>query len=216
VLLGADSRGKHAQGEQHRGRDTHASRGDPDRAAGGEPGTEAGRDAEGCGGSGQALHAHGGEYASLILAMRGTTRGRLAALAALALALAVSSCTEERTLSADGFVADVNDQGVELTLGEPLSTTEEGKELYAVTLEPLPGAEPAGHEEQGQEESHEHQGGGSLGVYDDNAGAEEGMQACRNAADLLCYRAANIVVILEGGGIEAQRLGVAMQKLAEE
>ena len=42
------------------------------------------------------------------------------------------------------------------------------------------------------------------------------MKTCRAAADLLCYRAANVVVILEGGGIEAQRLGVAIQKLAEE
>jgi hypothetical protein len=64
--------------------------------------------------------------------MRGTTRGQLAALAASALALAASGCTEERKLSADEFVADVNEQGVALTLGEPLHTEDEGKELYAV------------------------------------------------------------------------------------
>jgi hypothetical protein len=52
--------------------------------------------------------------------------------------------------------------------------------------------------------------GENPGVYD------EGMKTCRAAADLLCYRAANVVVIFEGGGIEAQRLGVAIQKLAEE
>ena len=83
---------------------------------------------------------------------------------------------------------------------------------YAVHLEPLSGEEPAGHEE---EHGHEH-GGGSLGVYESSDAADEGMKTCRAAADLLCYRAANVVVILEGGGIEAQRLGVAIQKLAEE
>ena len=45
--------------------------------------------------------------------------------------------------------------------------------------------------------------------------SDEEMNACQAAADLLCYRAANVVVILEGGGIEAQRLGVAIQKLAD-
>jgi hypothetical protein len=156
--------------------------------------------------------------------MRGTTRGQLAALAASALALAASGCTEERKLSADEFVADVNEQGVALTLGEPLHTEDEGKELYAVTLEPLEAGKPAGQEEeQGGEETHGREegrghedGGGSLGVFDSNGAADEGMKACESAADLLCYRAANVVVILEEEGIEAQRLGVAIQKLADD
>jgi hypothetical protein len=150
--------------------------------------------------------------------MRGMTRGQLVALAVATLALVAPACTEERTLSAEEFVADVNEQGVALTLGEPLHTEEEGKELYAITLEPLEDADPAGGEaEHGQEEEHGHEhGGGSLGVYEDNAGAEEGLSACQASADLLCYRAANIVIVLEGGGLEGQRLGAAMQKLAEE
>ncbi|MGH2982718.1 MAG: hypothetical protein ACRDK5_00445 [Solirubrobacterales bacterium] len=49
----------------------------------------------------------------------------------------------------------------------------------------------------------------------DNEAADEEMQGCRDAADLLCYQAANVVVILEGEGIEAQRLGVAIEKLAD-
>jgi hypothetical protein len=155
----------------------------------------------------------GGEYASLGVAMRGPTRGQLAGLtAAAALALAASSCSEERTLSADEFVADVNEQGVELTLGEPLSASDEDKEIYEIELEPLAGA-PAPPDEEGAGHAHT---GGSLYVYDDTAAADEEMQACQAAADLVCYRAANVVVILEGGGIEAQRLGVAIQKLAED
>jgi hypothetical protein len=81
--------------------------------------------------------------------MRGTTRGQVAALAVSALALAASGCTKERTLSADEFVADVNEQGVTLALGEPLHTDDESQELYAVTLEPLPGEESAGHDGNG-------------------------------------------------------------------
>jgi hypothetical protein len=156
--------------------------------------------------------------------MRGTSRGQLAGLAAIALAVAAAGCTEERKLSAGEFVADVNEQGVELTLGEPLHTEDESKELYAVTLEPVEAGEPAGHEgehggaaEPGRDEGHGHEhGGGSLAVYEGNGAAGEGLKACESAADLLCYRAANIVVILEEGGIEAQRLGVAIEKLAEE
>jgi hypothetical protein len=154
-------------------------------------------------------------YASLIPAMRGTSRGRLVVLllAAIALALAVSSCSEERTLSAEEFVADVNEQGVELTLGERLSASDENREIHEIELKPLAGA-PAPRDEEGA--GHPAHAGGSLYVYDDSAAAEEEMQACQAAADLVCYRAANVVVILEGGGIEAQRLGVAIQKLADE
>jgi hypothetical protein len=48
------------------------------------------------------------------------------------------------------------------------------------------------------------------------AGAEERLVACKASADLLCYRAANIVVVIEGGGTQAQRLGEAIRKLADE
>jgi hypothetical protein len=143
--------------------------------------------------------------------MRGTDRGQLALPAAIALALAVSSCSNERTLGVDEFVTDVNEQGVELTLGERLSASDEDKEIYAIELEPLEG-EAAPPEEGGHGHAHT---AGSLYVYDDNAGAEDELEACRVAADLVCYRAANVVAILEGGGIEARRLGVAIQKLAD-
>jgi hypothetical protein len=95
---------------------------------------------------------------------------------------------------------------VEIHLGEELSTTEAGTELYAVELEPLIGAPPV---------PGEGPPGGSLAVYDDTAAAEDRLNECEATADLLCYQAANVVVILERGGIEAQRLGVAIQKLAD-
>lgn len=132
-------------------------------------------------------------------------------LATVALsALAMAACSREKTFSAEEFIQDVNEQGVEISLAEELTTTEADAQLYAVELEPLVGTPPVPGEEE-----HAHQGG-SLAVYEETEGASDRLETCRNAADLLCYQAANIVVILEGGGIEAQRLGVAMQKLADE
>jgi hypothetical protein len=112
-------------------------------------------------------------------------------------------------MSAEEFVAAVEDEGVELELGERLATEEEGKEIYGLELVPLPRADGSA------EDTHEH-GGGSLTVYDDVDGAEDGYEQCERAADLLCYRAANIVVIVGGGPIEAQRLAAAVANLEED
>jgi hypothetical protein len=129
----------------------------------------------------------------------------LPALLAGSLLLAVG-CGEEQAFEADEFVREVNDEGVELELGEELTTEEPGATLYAVELAPLKGAPPV---------PGEGPVGGSLAVYDDEGAAEDRFATCEAAADLLCYRAANVVVILERGGIEAQRLGAAIQRLAE-
>lgn len=128
--------------------------------------------------------------------------------AALALALlGLAACGEERRFSAEEFVQEVREQGVELSLGQELFSEDPDQDLYAIELEPvaeLPGAEgERGHT------------GGSLSVFDDNTGAESDLSSCERSADLLCYRAANVVVVLEGGGIEAQQLGVAIQRLSE-
>jgi hypothetical protein len=85
-------------------------------------------------------------------------------------------------------------------------------ELYAVKLPPLPGepAPPPGSE-----------GGpgasGSLYVFGDTGGAEDQLEACRGSGGLLCFQASNVVVVLddEGSGLEAQRLAVAMKRLAD-
>lgn len=145
--------------------------------------------------------------------MLGASRQNGAASAAAALLtaalLGLAGCSSERTFSAEAFVEEVGDEGVELHLGEELSTTEAGTELYAVELEPVIGAPPVPGEK-----GHAHTGG-SLAVYEDTDGASDRLEDCRNSADLLCYQAANVVVILEQGGIEADRLGVAMRKLAD-
>jgi hypothetical protein len=130
-------------------------------------------------------------------------------LAAVTLAL---GCGDGRTFTAKEFVDEINAQGVEMSLGEPLFTEEEGKELYAIELEPV--AEPPGEAEGG--EGGQGHSSGSLSIYNDTGGADDEIESCHAAADLLCYQAANVVVVLEGGGIESQQLGVAIQRLSEE
>jgi hypothetical protein len=126
---------------------------------------------------------------------------------AAAILLVAAGCGSERTFTAQEFVDEVSDEGVELHLGKPLFTTEGDKELYALELEPvadLPG------------EAHPHNAG-SISAYDEADAADAEMQSCEASADLLCYRASNVVVVLEGGGgVETQQLGVAIQRLSEE
>jgi hypothetical protein len=121
-------------------------------------------------------------------------------------AIALGGCGGEETMTKEEFVQSIREQGVEIELGRELLTTEAGKELHAIQLKPLSPNLP------GDVEAHT---GGSLAVHDDIDGAEAGFERCQASADLLCYRAANVVVVLEDGGIEAQQLGVAMEKLAE-
>jgi hypothetical protein len=133
-----------------------------------------------------------------------------AVLPVLLLAIVAGSlgaCGGERVFTAQEFVEEVGGEGVQINLREELTTTEGGvTELHAVDLEPLVGAPPVPGEGPVS---------GSLAVYEDTAGAGDRLEECRNAVDLQCYQAANVVVILNQGGIEADRLGVAMKKLAD-
>jgi hypothetical protein len=130
--------------------------------------------------------------------------------AACAVALALAACGGgERTFSADEFVDEVRSNGVELKLGAPLFSDDESKDVYTVELEPLPGGlTPA---EGALESPH-----GSLSVHDDTGGADDQFRNCEATADLLCFQASNVVVVLEGGGLEADRLGAAMKKLEHD
>ena len=129
---------------------------------------------------------------------------------AVLVVLLLAGCGDQQTFDAEEFVRDVNREGVKLKLGEPLTTDEEGKELYAVELTPLGGPRL-------DREGEPLVTSGSLSAYDDDGeGADDEYQTCRQAADLLCYRVANVVVVLEGGGLEADQLGVAIKRLAGE
>jgi hypothetical protein len=130
------------------------------------------------------------------------------ALVGAAGAVCLAGCGGGKSFTADEFVEEVNAQGVKLELGEPLFTEGENKELYAVELEQV-AALP------GEDSEHDHTAG-SLSVYEDTDGADEEIASCQASADLLCFQASNIVVVLEGGGIESQQLGKAIEKLESE
>jgi hypothetical protein len=135
------------------------------------------------------------------------------ASAALGIAATLAAgCGEEQTLTASEFVDRVNEQGVEMRLGGQLHSSE-AKELYEMELArltDLPPPTPGEHEEHGPGAS------GTLYVFDDVDGADDELAGCRASADLICYQAANIVALFDEGGIETQRLGVAIQRMAEE
>lgn len=131
------------------------------------------------------------------------TRGVITAT--LVSAALLAGCGGDRTFTAEEFVDEVNAEGVRLELGRELVTDRDDQELYAVELgqvAELPGGE--------------RHAGGSMSVFDDGDGADEDLASCQAAADLLCFRAANVVVVLEGGGIEAEQLGVAIERVADD
>ncbi len=118
-----------------------------------------------------------------------------------------------RTFTASEFVDRINAQGVSIQLGRQLTSGGKADELYAVKLPPLPGepAPPPGSEGDGG-------AGGTLYVFGGTGDADDQLDACRGSGGLLCFQASNIVVVLddEGSGLEAQRLAVAMKRLASQ
>jgi len=141
---------------------------------------------------------------------RGRGIGRITALA-LAFAFAVllaTGCGSSQTFTASEFVDRINAQGVSIELGRQLPSGGNAEDLYAVRLPPLAG-QPRGSD-RGRGAS------GSLYVFDDTGGAGDQLDACRHSGGLLCFRAANIVVVFEGGSLETQRLAVAMKRLASQ
>jgi len=113
---------------------------------------------------------------------------KLRALAALAattalLAAAAAGCGGETEFDAESVVAELNDAGAGLTLGETLPATTGGVDVRVVTFGSAPGV-PAGSE----------LGAGAVVILDDVAAAESEFARCQDAVDFTCYRAANAVL----------------------
>jgi hypothetical protein len=113
-------------------------------------------------------------------------RGAAAALTALA-ALVVAGCGE-RDFTATGLVEAANEEGAQLTLGEALTTSEAGAEIHAITTAPAGGANPQLEGSGGK---------GTLVVTDDAASGSDEFERCESAADLTCFRVANVVLRFE-------------------
>jgi hypothetical protein len=142
-------------------------------------------------------------------------RGLKPVVAIALVAASIAGCDSgEQTLTASEFIDRINAEGISIVLGRQLSSGGNADELYLVELPPVPGQPelpPDSDAEPGAG------AGGSLYVFDDTGGAEEQLEACQASAGLLCFRASNIVVVLdeESGPLEARRLAVAMQRLAD-
>jgi hypothetical protein len=138
--------------------------------------------------------------------MTARPRGLLVALA-LAIAAAVASgCGSGATFTAEELVAEVNRHGGELALGEPLDASGEGPEIHSLTFT---GVAPT------PEDVH---AGGSLLIAEDDEAAVGEYQRCEGSASLICFRAANAVMIFEGAVPPADlaRLSEALQAMGSE
>ena len=110
------------------------------------------------------------------------------ALAATTAVLA--SCgAGERTFDAEAFVTEANEHGAGLVLGPTLRSSREDADVRDLSL-----TEPDGGSA-GGEEAH---AGGSLTVLEDGDAALAEHERCETSASLICFRAANVVMIFEG------------------
>jgi hypothetical protein len=122
-----------------------------------------------------------------------------------------AGCGSARTFTASEFVDHINAEGVSMELGRQLQSGGDAKELYAVTLPPLPGEPKPPRGSEGDPGA-----SGTLYAFGDTGSADDQRSACRESGGLLCFQASNIVVVLddESSSLEAQRLAVAIKRLA--
>lgn len=122
----------------------------------------------------------------------------LAALAAVAVAAGACGGDGERRFDAEGFVEEANRNGAGLELGGQLADVDSEDEIWALELRGGDDEAPERERAEEAEGEHEH-AGASLRVTDDSSAATSEHQRCERAADLLCFRAANVVVVVDRG-----------------
>jgi hypothetical protein len=130
-----------------------------------------------------------------------------AALLAIA-ALAAAGCGE-RTFTASELVDAANEKGAQLALGEQLTTSRGGAEVYVVTS--------AGSSGEANPQLEGGGGKGTLIVADGTEGGAGEFERCEATADLTCFRAANVVLRFESLDAPDQaRISGAISALASE
>jgi hypothetical protein len=119
---------------------------------------------------------------------------------ALLVLLALAGCSSERTFDSETVVAELNDAGAGLVLGEPLPSTEESVEVTVINLAPG-GASGAGSQPaDGPGET-----AGAVVILVDAEAAEAEFVRCEQAVSFVCFRAANAVLRFTGLGPAAQQ-----------
>jgi hypothetical protein len=132
-------------------------------------------------------------------------------------AIALTSCGQQRTFGADELVAELNERGASIELGESLPAADEQTEIHAIEIGAGDEHEVGEEHKSAEEESHAH-GGGSLYDLPDEEAALERYRECEQAVTLICFRAANVFLALEDG-VEPEalaRVAAAVQDLGDD
>ena len=137
---------------------------------------------------------------------RGAAATLLAAAATATLAFA---CGGEREFDAGGFIDAANDEGAELALGEQITMTPADEPVYAIRFA-APSGDPNPQLQSGRSS-------GTMIVAGDAGSAGEQFDHCEGAADLTCFRAANVVLRFEAmAAADRARVSGAVSALASE
>ena len=134
----------------------------------------------------------------------------------MGLAAALSGCSGEKVFTAEEFVQRANAEGAGFELEDELISSSGDMKIWALHLsDDREGTSPAAPDGQadpqeeddrsgprGEEEGDEHGTAASLVVSEDGGSAEAEFHRCEGAATLVCFRAANVVVLLESATSE--------------
>ncbi len=128
-------------------------------------------------------------------------------------ASALAACGGKPYEDAQAFVAAANAEGADLRLGPTLSTNNPEHDVYALEV-----GGGGGLAEEADEGGQAHLGGGSITVTESEDDARLEYEECESAATLLCYRAGNVALVLEGEITPAQRarIDAAIEALATD
>jgi hypothetical protein len=122
----------------------------------------------------------------------------------------VASCGNgEPTFDPEGFVREANAHGAGLVLGSSLPSSREDAEVRELSLD---------ESEDHATSADQPHGGGSLTVMRDSDEAVAEWERCESSASLICFRAANVVLIFEGSLTPADhaRIEQALRALASD
>lgn len=131
-------------------------------------------------------------------------RGR-AAIAVAILGVVLATGCGERKFEAADLVAELNEAGAGLVLGDALPQTEGAARVFSLTFDST--AVPA---------SGDVHGAGAIVVLEDSEQAEDEFARCDAAIDFTCFRAGNAVLRFTGiTAAEQGRITGAVQALAD-
>lgn len=149
------------------------------------------------------------------MASRSTLAPALVIAATCVLVLG-AACGGGAEFTPEEFVAAANKEGAGLELGERLLSSDGEAEIYGLELASHGGGEAK--PDSGQASLQHAHGGGSLVVTESDDGGVGEYERCEAASTLLCYRAANVVLIFEDSisSEDSSALADALRALASE